>query len=68
MHWVFPQGWQLYSWRRSAAFAGRAVADGWRLVGKSVARAVGRVVDDNGVLIDEGELLHTAVAGHNPAS
>jgi hypothetical protein len=46
---------------------GRAVADGWRLVGKSVARDVVRV-DDDDILIDEGGSVHTAVSGHNSVS
>jgi hypothetical protein len=33
-----------------------------------VARDVGRVVDDDDMLIDEGELEHMAVAGHNSVS
>ena len=56
VHRSLPQ--HRYSRRRSPVVAGRAVAGGWRLVGRSVARDVSEVDDS----------VHSALKGHNAAS
>ena len=48
--------------------AGRAVAGGWRLVGRSVARDVGEGVEVDDLMRDEDDSVHSALRGHNAAS